>query len=389
MSSSDYALSYRVIILPDQDEIRVELTLLQSTSLLREMRMEAPPDFFSDFAGTGKVSSQDGITIWNPPAQGGVLSWLVRPNRLKAGDRYDAYMTDSWALFRASDIIPPAATRTVKGATSMTSLSFDLPAGWSSVTQYASQDSKYQIDNPARRFDRPTGWILLGRIGVRTEKIAGVQVKIAAPKNHGARRLDMLALLAWTLPEANRLFPGMTTRLTVISANEPMWRGGLSAPSSLYVHASLPLISENGTSTMLHEIVHIGMRASAADNADWIIEGMAEYYGLQLLLRSGTITEKRYHRALTSLKTWGDDAQSLCSETSSGAVTAKSTVLMYDLDQEIRKGSGQKFNLDDVMNLLSNQGKKIRIADFVNAVKIVLPAGSTILDDAELMLCKS
>ncbi len=388
-TSSEYSLAYRVTPLPDQNRFRVELTLQQSHSLLREMRMQASGDFFSDFAGDGKISHLNGEAIWTPPKKGGVLSWLVQANRLKTADHYDAYMSDTWALFRASDIIPPAATRTAKGATSNTSLSFTLPAAWSSVTQYQGRDNRYRVDNPARRFDRPTGWILLGQIGVRTEKIAGIQVKIAAPKNHGARRMDMLALLSWTLPEANRLFPGLPARLTIVSANRPMWRGGLSAPLSLFIHASLPLLSENGTSTLMHEVVHIGMRASAADGADWIIEGMAEYYSLQLLLRSGTITEKRYGRALKSLKSWGDKVQTLCGESSSGAVTARSTILMHKLDQEIRKGSDQQFSLDDVMNVLSERASKIRIADFVSAVKTVLPEGSTILDDAALDRCDS
>jgi hypothetical protein len=386
--SSDYSLAYRVIPLPAQNQFQVELTLKQSQPSLREMRMRASGDFLSDFTGEGNVSIQDGELVWNPPERGGVLTWLVQANRLKTGDRYDAYMNDTWALFRASDLIPPAETRTAKGATSKTSLSFTLPSSWSSVTQYAGQNDQYQIDNPDRRFDRPTGWMLLGQLGVRTEKIAGIQVKIAAPKNHGVRRMDMLALLSWTLPEANRLFPGLPARLTIISANGPMWRGGLSAPSSLYLHASLPLISENGTSTLMHEVVHIGMRASAADNADWIIEGLAEYYGLQLLLRSGTITEKRYARALTSLRSWSEEAQSLCSKSSRGAITARSTVLMHDLDQEIRTGSDQLHNLDDVMNALSNLDQEISIADFVNEVAAVLPTGSTVLDDAELSLCK-
>lgn len=386
---SVYSLSYRVIPLPAQSQFQVELTLRQSRPLLREMRMQVSSDFFSKFTGDGSVSTQDGELVWNPPEKGGVLSWMVQANRMKAGDRYDAYMNDTWALFRASDIIPPAHTRTAKGATSKTSLSFALPSAWSSVTQYQGRNNQYHIDNPKRRFDRPTGWILLGQIGVRTEKIAGVQVKIAAPKNHGTRRMDMLALLSWTLPEANRLFPGLPARLTIFSANGPMWRGGLSAPSSLYLHASLPLISENGTSTLMHEVVHIGMRASAADNADWIIEGLAEFYGLQLLLRSGTITEKRYGRALTSLESWSKEAHSLCSKSSSGATTAKSTVLMHDLDLEIRAGSDQIHSLDDVMNALSDLGQKISIADFVNEVAAVLPTGSAVLDDAELSSCNS
>lgn len=388
-SSSVYSLAYRVTPLPEQNRIQVVLTLGQSRSLLRKMSMRADADYFSDFDGDGQISHQDGEAVWVPPAKGGVLSWSVKPNRLKSRDRYDAYMSDTWALMRASDIIPPAATRTTRNATSNTSLSFALPAGWSAATQYAARDHQYRIINTSRRFDRPTGWILLGKIGTRTEVIAGVRVKVAAPKKHGVRRMDILALLAWTLPDATRLFPDFPSRLTVISANEPMWRGGLSGPSSLYIHGSLPLISENGTSALLHEVVHIGMRASAVDGADWIIEGMAEFYGLQLLLRSGTITNNRYQHALDRLRTWGAEAPTLCNDSSSGPVTARATILMHDLDREIRKSSDQKHNLDDVMNVLSRQEQKITIADLANAVSELLPTGSRVLDSDGLDSCTS
>jgi len=388
-SSTVYSLAYHVVPLPGQNRMQVKLTLKQSRPLLLEMRMHAAVDYFSEFAGDGRISVLDGEVLWVPPAQGGVLTWSVILNRLKSGNRYDAYMSDTWAVLRASDIIPPAATRTVGRATSDTSLSFGLPAGWSSVTQYAGRNHRYRIDNPARRFDRPTGWILLGRIGTRTEEIAGVKVKIAAPKGHEVRRMDMLALLAWTLPDATRLFSDFPSRLTIISANQPMWRGGLSAPSSLYIHASLPLLSENATSTLLHEIVHIGMRASATDGADWIIEGMAEFYGLQLLLRSGTITEKRYGHALDQLKAWSDNVATLCNGSSSGPVTARATILMHDLDMEIRKSTDQEHNLDDVMNVLSHQNQKITIDDLADAIADFVPAESTVLAAAELDNCTS
>ena len=43
----------------------------------------------------------------------------------------------------------------------------------------------------------------------------------------------------------SRLLPDFPDRLTVVSATGPMWRGGLSAPASLYIHADLPLISDS------------------------------------------------------------------------------------------------------------------------------------------------
>ena len=388
-TSSVYAMTYHLVPQPENNQMRVELTLKQARPLLKEMRMHMPADYFGDFAGDGDISFEEGNLVWTPPERGGALSWTAKVNRLKTRDRYDAYMSDTWAIMRTSDVMPPAATRTLKDATSKTSMKFSLPNGWSSVTQYKGSDNQYEVNNANRRFDRATGWILLGKIGIRTEEIAGVRVKIAAPKNHDVRRMDMLALLAWTLPDVTRLFSAFPERLTIISGNDPLWRGGLSAPSSMFIHASLPLISENGTSAFLHEIVHIGMRASATDGADWIIEGMAEYYGLQLLLRSGTIVETRYHRALDNLKTWGDEAPTLCGDQSNGAVTARATWLMHDLDQEIRKSTKNTNNLDDVMNLLARQDQAITIDDLTNAVSTVLPSGSKVLDATDLSGCTS
>ena len=50
----------------------------------------------------------------------------------------------------------------------------------------------------------------------------------------------------------------------------------MSGPGSLYVHADRPMISENGTSTMLHELVHVAMGVSGSAHDDWLVEGLAE-----------------------------------------------------------------------------------------------------------------
>lgn len=386
-SSKKYQLEYRTIPEPKSNLVRMQLTLSQPRSLLREMSMRAPATFFRDFAGDGEITVTDDQVVWLPPATGGKLTWTVTLNRLKSEHQYDAYMTRDWALLRASDIIPPATTRTVKNASGNTSLTFSLPAGWSAITQYRGRSQRFAVRNPERRFDRPTGWILLGDIGTRVDRIAGISVTVSAPKHQGVRRMDILAFLAWNLPEVARLFPGFPSRLTVVSANEPMWRGGLSAPSSLFIHASLPLLSENGTSTLLHELMHIGIGNNAGHNADWIVEGMAEYYSLKLLHRSGTISERRFEKSLAALETWGREAADLCVRNASGAVTAMSSTLMHSLDIEIRTTTAEKFNLDDVINALANLDHKITLADLTDIAARLLGGPSAILDHAALASC--
>ena len=229
-----YRVQYRIAPKPELDGIAVELTVRQSEDLLRryDMRLdEVDPDSVD---ADGEVAINDGRIVWDLPEKGGTMRWFVPLGHRRASGGFDTYMTADWALFRAEDAIPIVRTRTVRGAKSVTELSFDLPNRWSSLTQYAGDNDHYPITNPERDFDRPTGWIIAGRYGSRAENIAGVRVIVAGPMGQGIHRMDALALLNWTLPEIVNILPNFPERITVFSARDPMWRGGLSAPASLY-----------------------------------------------------------------------------------------------------------------------------------------------------------
>lgn len=287
------------------------------------------------------------------------MRWQTALNNRRNDNGYDAWLGKQWGLFRAEDIVPRAATRTLKGATSITTVSFDLPPGWSAVTEYHEQDGVFAVQRDGRRFKQPAGWIAVGELGVRRDRIAGVRVAIAAPINNKVRRLDMLALLNWTLPELGRIVPDLPARITVFSAGDPMWRGGLSAPASLFIHAERPLISENGTSTLLHEIMHIALGLRAADEHDWIIEGLAEYFSLELLRRSGTLSRSRHDRARASQQDWSLSSAELCGAVSTGATTARAVAIFIELDEELRDASDGVRSLDDLVAELRNRNDEI------------------------------
>jgi hypothetical protein len=171
----------------------------------------------------------------------------------------------------------------------------------------------------------------------------------------------MLALLNWTLPELARIVPDMPSRLTIVSAGDPMWRGGLSGPSSLFIHADRPLISENGTSTVLHEIMHIALGIRAVDSNDWIIEGLAEYFGLELLRRSGTLSKSRHERARAAQQKWSQSSDGLCGESSTGATTALAVALFIDLDEELRRTSDGEHSLDSLVGRLRDAKRDVDV----------------------------
>jgi hypothetical protein len=383
-----YQLRYTVTPRPDIGGAWVEMELNQSSNLLREVNMRAPAERISAPDGDGEISLEDERLIWNPPDDGGSLRWFARIDHQRDGGTFDAHITADWAIFRAEDVIPQATTRALRGAESETTLSFDLPHGWSSLTEYFGRDHTYRIRNTERRFDRPAGWIILGDIGIRYDRIAGLRVNVAAPTGAGMRRIDMLALLNWTLPEVLRMIPDFPKRLTVVGAGDPMWRGGLSGPRSLFIHAERPLISENGTSTLLHEIMHIALGSGADDGMDWIVEGLAEFYSLAILHRSGTISDRRHAAAIRKQAEWGAPVSQLCGAESSGAVTARAVTVLAALDSEIRSGSDGRKSLDDVMVALAASENAITLGQFTALARQFTGADPDALSAANLPGCK-
>jgi hypothetical protein len=345
-----YEIDYRVTPDPSRAEVKVELELRQPGPLLHEVRFRKRSIQLSSVSGDGEIEHDGDVLRWSPPKKGGKLQWTVAVGHRRNGDGYDSRLGEDWGLFRAEDIVPGAATRTAQAARSVTRLEFDLPSDWSVVTQYPNEDGLFVVHHDQRRFKQPKGWIVMGDLGVRRDEIAGVEVVVAGPVDNGVRRLDMLALMNWTLPELGRVVPDLPPIITIVSAGDPMWRGGLSAPASLYIHAERPLLSENGTSTLLHEIMHVVLDFDTDRDHDWIVEGLAEYYGLELLRRSGTISPARFERARKAQKDWARSSDQLCGGPSSGAMTARAVSVFVALDREIRRKTGGSASLDDVVS---------------------------------------
>src|SRR5690606_12971883 len=105
--------------------------------------------------------------------------------------------------------------------------------------------------------------------------------------------------------------------------------------------------------------------ARAGVDGDWIVEGLAELYSLEALVRSRTISKRRYERALARIDARGRGVRSVvATQRASGAVTARAVGLLRDLDGEIRAASGGERSLDDVMHELALSSEAISLAHF-------------------------
>jgi hypothetical protein len=384
--SHHYDLRYDLTLHPAQDRADVSLTMDgRVKGNIWSLRFHIDPQRHAGFEADGTIEADGEYVTWKPPETGGRLSFHCPLTHRRPNGRFDARMTDDWAIFRGDDLFPPAHNQDNDLSEADASLHVHLPEGWSFATAYPSvTDHVFEIEHAHRRFDRPTGWMAAGRLGVRRELIAGVRVVVAAPLNQSVRRLDMLALLNWNLPRAKRLVPDMPKRILVVSAGDPMFRGGLSGPSSLFIHADRPLLSENGSSTLVHELVHVATRLEGEKGADWIVEGIAEYYSLKLMWRSGTLTEHRYQATFRKYEKWALEAERLDVEIASGPVTARAVGIMRKLDHEIHSKTRNQKSLDDVVRLLVAAQQKVSLPRLRKAVADLIGESADALSTRQL-----
>lgn len=379
-----YDVDYLVEFLPAEKVAAVTIAVRAGTGMANSFDFAMDARRYTQIEGDGKIERVGDRLLWEPPAKGGELRYRYRIDKRRRDGGYDARITDQWVIVRGDHLIPSATVRTTPNADSRARLRFGLPEGWGVDTPWKlSRDgSSFVVVNPERRFDRPTGWMIAGELGIRREQLDGMEIAVAAPRGEAMRRNEVLAMVHVGYPELQAAFGKLPSKILIVGAGDPMWRGGLSGPRSLYMHASRPLISENGTSTLMHELTHVITRIQGT-HEPWIAEGIAEYYSLSLLYRSGLISQSRYQRGLDWMRNHGRGVRTLRGVRSHGPVTARAVTLFAALDEEIRARSDGERDLDDVVQALM----KIRqptLEDLRDAAEAAIGAPSKTLQSRVL-----
>lgn len=353
--SPDYRIDYRVAFHPERGEAFVEMRIEPGKGRPLSFDFAMSGRRYHNVEGDGEVARAEGRTIWTVPEAGGSLRWRYRIDRERREAGFDARITDSWTILRGDQLVPAARVRSTPHARSEAALRFELPEGWSAVeTAYPAGEEPFSflVRNPERRFVRPTGWMIAGDLGIRREVVEDMELVVAAPRGEAFRRMDIISLVTATAPEMRNAFGGLPPKLLIVGAGDPMWRGGLSGPNSLYLHAARPMIAEDGTSTLLHELTHTLTRISGMKGHNWIAEGFAEYYSIQLLRRSGLMSEARFERTLENFQRRGRGVKRLTAFRAVGDRRARAVVLLHELDAEIRERTDGERSLDDLTRAL-------------------------------------
>ncbi len=377
-----FLLDYTIELLPKQDQARIRIALGKGSERVTQLALDYDAKRYSDFAVSGGkfAAAGAGKAVWTPAAGGSTLSYRVRITRQRDSGDFDARMTPDWALFRGDKVIPFVTARMKKNTVAVTHLGFVLPSGWNNVDTGWPRlpNNRFVIDNPERSFDRPIGWIIAGKVGTRYDKPGMTEVVVAAPKGDALDRMDALTMINFVWPEVEHAFGRTPRKVLIVGAGDPMWRGGLSAPNSLFFHSQRPLVSENGTSSLFHELTHVVTRISGEDRSDWIAEGLAEFYSVELNWRAGGMSDVRRERVYQSLRDWGRDVRSLRTDRSTADVTARAVVLLHELDAEIRARTKDAKDIDDVTRILKIM-RKVSTLEFIAATEQVLGGKSKVL----------
>lgn len=389
LSSSVWAakkvdLDYHVRLLPQSDQAEVRLTLAQG-SAVRSLDFDlGDGSQYSDFKADGQWQLTPGKQtrgVWRPAADKASLTYRVRISHGRKSGSFDTRMTPTWALMRGDDLVPAARLDQQDGIELVSRLEFELPTGWKSVETAWPRIGKnrFRIDNVSRLFDRPTGWMLAGHLGSRRTRLGETEVTVASPQGQGMRRMDVLTLLTFVWPQVQAVFPRHPTKLLIVGANDPMWRGSLAARESIYLNTRLPLVSESGTSAVVRELAQVFGRINDQQRSDWISEGFAEYYAIELVRRAGGMSDERYESLHKKLIKDSQKVTTLRAQQVNPAQVAKAVLLLQELDREIRLKTRNKRSLDDVLRGAMRLGS-VDTKEFVQLAESILGESSRVLD---------
>lgn len=381
-------LDYQVRLLPQSDQAEVRLTLAKGAAV-RSLDFDlGDGSHYSDFKADGQWQLTPGKPargVWRPTADKASLTYRVRISHGRKNGSFDTRMTPTWALMRGDELVPPAKLDQQDGIELVARLHFELPDGWKSVETAWPRigKNKFRIDNPSRLFDRPTGWMLAGHLGSRRTRLGETEVTVASPQGQGMRRMDVLTLLTFVWPQVQAVFPRHPSKLLIVGANDPMWRGSLAARESIYLNTRLPLVSESGSSALVRELAQVFGRINDEQRSDWISEGFAEYYAIELVRRAGGMSDERYQSLQAKLAKDSQKVTTLRGEQISPAQLSKAVLLLQELDGEIRLKTRNKRSLDDVLRGAMHLGT-VDTKEFVQLAESILGESSKVLDSGLL-----
>jgi hypothetical protein len=355
----------------DVADVRIELAGVEE---IKTLTLHPRHQRFSNWQATGKLEWHDKTAIWTPGSPYAHFSYRVRLDHPRGQHgRFDSYAGGSWVVTRARELFPSIRVETHPRPgfkpKSRARLLFRLPSGWQSAAALPQiAPSTYSVEQAGKILDRPRGWFALGRFKLDRQDIAGIMVQLVRIPGSALSSTDLFGFLERTLPALQKLLLSEPETVLIVSAPDPLWHGGISGTASFYMHGNRPLRTPDKTSPYLHELFHVLQPYSVAADADWLAEGLAEFYSLELQRRAGLLDDAAFTKGLSYFERYGRWNVDLRQQQDNAATNNSAPLVLYALDQRIQRSTSGKMRLDDVVTRLAQQGGVIDTARFFSAV---------------------
>ncbi len=343
---------------------------------IERIRLAPQPDRFGTFTASGRLERRHGDLLWWPDGPYGRLTYTVPLNhRRPSGKGFDSYASGNWVVSRTSDLFPRAAALFRPDAEtapeSRARLVFRLPDGWQAVTVMPSDAPfSYVVESPGR-FDHPRGWLMLGHFRRVDVDAKGLALTVAATPEVTRDLAPIGQLFARALPVLRQLFGRIPSRLLIVTAPDPMWRGGLSGEDSFYIHGARPLRTPDKSSPYLHELFHVAAPFRPAPDAHWITEGLAELYSVEIQRRVGLLDQAGFERALRLMARHGVWGHDFTRSREPALRNNSAPLVLYALDRQIRTATGGARGLDAAVSELAATGGPVSTARFLRSVEAI------------------
>ncbi len=370
-----YSVLFTVQIDRDHNSIARVRWDLSGIDEIGYMRLKLEGDRYRSFSGTGSFERRGEELVWTPRAPYAHLAYSVSIDHRRAeGKGFDSYASEDWILTRTDDLFPDVTVdlrREIEpNPEARARLAFKLPEGWRALSPlpFEKKSGAFIVEMPQKYFDRPWGWLLLGRVAVSSATIEGCRVTVGTVPGVKLKPERVLRLVRGALPIMRRLFRTVPPKILIVSGPDPMWRGGLSGESSFFLHGDRPLRTPDKTSPVLHELFHVLAPFRPAPDGHWVTEGLAEYYSLEIQRRLGRLTPEGFARGLSRLRQYGRWNVDITKAHDLAVTNNSAPLLMYALDEKVRSLTKGERSLDDAVVYLASQGGRVATADFLRAL---------------------
>lgn len=385
---SNFSIHYQVRVSksnPLQPRVSVDLRGADEVTAITSMLTE---NRYLRFNGDGQITQIGTDILWKPKGLFSTLNYDVMVPHERRKGVYDSYGKKDWVITRTSDLFPRKRITYGKPAKSYTTVGFELPEGWDVVSAMPKVDeTSFRAPLTDASYDWPTGWLIYGKVAMTIIKAEDARITLAYPEAfvRASKRSDAERVakrkkyLDWfnakirqadeiyskVIPLMTKFLPRYAKSFLIIMGKDPMWHGGLSGEDSLYIHRGVPNISKDNTSTLVHEYFHVcaGFTKDPRD-AEWIVEGLAEYFSIRLLYEAGILNLEKFREGIDMLASQGSWGANLTRSHKKQVLYKNSPVVFYYFDELIRAETLGKKSLKDVMPLLAGLDKPVSTAIF-------------------------